>query len=97
MEGQIKAKSERKFLVTAATGATGRETAKLLRESGHAARALVHREDGYRRADTPGLCSRAQVDGWRRAPKESFNPQIFEALDIAPDPRTTPKGISHEY
>jgi nucleoside-diphosphate-sugar epimerase len=97
MEGQIKVKSERKFLVTGATGATGRETVKLLCESGHAVRALVHREDGYGWADTPGLWSRAQVDGWRRAPKESFNPHIFEALDIAPDPRTTPKGISHEH
>jgi hypothetical protein len=53
MEGQIKVKSERKFLETGATGATGRETVKLLRESGHAVRALVHREDGYGWADTP--------------------------------------------
>jgi uncharacterized protein YbjT (DUF2867 family) len=34
-----------KFLVTAATGETGRYTVQRLREKGHAVRALVHKED----------------------------------------------------
>ena len=38
--------SDRKFLVTGATGATGREIVRLLREKRCAVRALVHREDG---------------------------------------------------
>jgi len=38
-------KSERKFLVTGPTGATGGETVEQLLEKGHAVRALAHRED----------------------------------------------------
>ena len=34
-----------KFLVTAATGDTGRYTVQRLLEKGHAVRALVHKED----------------------------------------------------
>jgi len=37
--------SLRKFLVTGATGATGRETVRLLREKGFDVRAYVHRQD----------------------------------------------------
>jgi NAD(P)H dehydrogenase (quinone) len=37
--------SDRLFLVTGATGTTGRGTAQLLLERGHRVRALVHRED----------------------------------------------------
>lgn len=37
--------SERKILVTGATGATGRETVRILLERGNAVRALVRRED----------------------------------------------------
>jgi NAD(P)-dependent dehydrogenase (short-subunit alcohol dehydrogenase family) len=42
--------SARKILVTGATGATGKETVRLLQERGQAVRALVRREDD--RADT---------------------------------------------
>jgi len=38
-------KSEKKFLVTGPTGATGGETVEQLLEKGHAVRALAHRED----------------------------------------------------
>jgi NAD(P)H dehydrogenase (quinone) len=38
-------KSEKKFLVTGSTGATGGETVEQLLEKGHSVRALVHRED----------------------------------------------------
>jgi NAD(P)H dehydrogenase (quinone) len=37
--------SAEKFLVTGATGRTGRDTVQRLVEKGHAVRALVHRED----------------------------------------------------
>jgi len=37
--------SEKKFLVTGPTGATGGETVKQLLEKGHSVRALAHRED----------------------------------------------------
>ena len=37
--------SDRKILVTGATGATGRETVRILLERGHAVRALVRRDD----------------------------------------------------
>lgn len=37
--------SESKILVTGATGSTGKETVKILREGGHAVRALVRSED----------------------------------------------------
>ena len=38
-------KSEKKFLVTGPTGATGGETVEQLLEKGYAVRALAHRED----------------------------------------------------
>src|ERR1700758_5675389 len=38
-------KSEKAFLVTGPTGATGGETVEQLLEKGHAVRALAHRED----------------------------------------------------
>jgi uncharacterized protein YbjT (DUF2867 family) len=37
--------SAEKFLVTGATGGTGRDTVQRLVEKGHAVRALVHKED----------------------------------------------------
>jgi len=38
-------KSERNFLVTGPTGATGGETVEQLLKKGHTVRALAHRED----------------------------------------------------
>src|SRR6516164_5760627 len=38
-------KSEKKFLITGPTGATGGETVEQLLEKGHSVRALAHRED----------------------------------------------------
>jgi uncharacterized protein YbjT (DUF2867 family) len=37
--------NKKKFLVTGATGSTGRETARLLIEKGHSVRAFVHKDD----------------------------------------------------
>ena len=37
--------NKKNFLVTGATGSTGRETARLLVEKGHSVRAFVHKED----------------------------------------------------
>lgn len=43
-------KDDRLFLITGATGTTGKETAHLLLARGHRVRALVHREDDRSRA-----------------------------------------------
>jgi NAD(P)H dehydrogenase (quinone) len=46
----MSAKDDRLFLITGATGTTGKETVRLLLERGHRVRALVHREDDRSRA-----------------------------------------------